>query len=64
MKMYSGSLIVINSTIPKSLLVNVNTSVLIRSKKMQQNAGIYLLQNHSLRVSGANRTHHQEDMKL
>jgi len=28
---------------------------------MQQYAGIYLLQNHSLRV---HRTHHQENIKL
>jgi hypothetical protein len=28
MKMYSRSLVVINSTIPKALLINVNTSVI------------------------------------
>ena len=27
---------------------------------MQEYAGIYLLQNHSLHVSGVHRTHHQE----
>ena len=26
---------------------------------MQQYAGIYLLQNHTLHVSGVHRTHHQ-----
>ena len=31
---------------------------------MQQYAGIYLLQNHSLHVSGVQRTHHQEYIKL
>ena len=31
---------------------------------MQQYAGIYLLQNHSLHVSGVHRTHHQEFKKL
>jgi len=39
-------------------------SVLIRSNKIQQYAGIYLLQNHSLHVSGVHRTHHQENIKL
>ena len=38
--------------------------ILIRSNKMQQYAGIYLLQNHSLHVSGVHRTHHQENIKL
>ena len=32
--------------------------------KMQQYAGIYLLQNHSLHVSGVHRTLHQENIKL
>ena len=32
--------------------------------KMQQDAVIYLLQNHSLHVSGVHRTHHQEYNKL
>ena len=41
-----------------------HTSILIRSNKMQQYAGIYLLQNHSLHVSGVHRTHHQENIKL
>ena len=36
-------------------------SILIRYNKMQQYAGIYLLQNHSLHVSGVHRTHHQEN---
>jgi len=31
---------------------------------MQKYAGIYLLQNHSLHVSGVHRTHHQENIKL
>ena len=31
---------------------------------MQQYAGIYLLQNYSLHVSGVHRTHHQEYIKL
>ena len=39
-------------------------SIFIRSNKMQQYAGIYLLQNHSLYVSGVHRTHHQEYIKL
>ena len=39
-------------------------NILIRSNKMQQYAGIYLLQNHSLHVSGVHRTHHQENIKL
>jgi len=39
-------------------------SILIRSNKLQQYAGIYLLQNHSLRVSGVHRTHHQENIQL
>jgi len=39
-------------------------SILIRSNKMQQYAGIYLLQNHSLHVSGVHHTHHQENIKL
>ena len=39
-------------------------SILTRPKKMQQYAGIYLLQNHSLHVSGVHRTHHQEYIKL
>ena len=30
---------------------------------MQQYAGIYLLQNYSLHVSGVHRTHHQENIK-
>ena len=38
--------------------------ILIRSNKMQQYAGIYLLQNRSLHVSGVHRTHHQENIKL
>ena len=43
--------------------VNRN-SILIRFNKMQQYAGIYLLQNHSLHVSGVHRTHHHEYIKL
>jgi hypothetical protein len=39
-------------------------SILIRSNKMQQYAGIYLLQNNSLHVSGVHRTHQQEYIKL
>ena len=39
-------------------------TILVRSNKMQQYAGIYLLQNYSLHVSGAHRTHHQENIKL
>ena len=39
-------------------------SILIRSNKMQQYAGIYLLQNHSVHVLGVHRTHHQENIKL
>ena len=35
-----------------------------RFNKIQQYAGIYLLQNHSLHVSGVHRTHHQEYIKL
>ena len=31
---------------------------------MQQYAGIYLLQNHSLHLSGVHRTHRQENIKL
>jgi len=31
---------------------------------MQQYAGIHLLKNHSLHVSGVNRTHQQEYIKL
>ena len=31
---------------------------------MQEYAGIYLLQNHSLHVSGVHRHHHQEHIKL
>ena len=31
---------------------------------MQQYAGIYLLQNHSLQVSGVHLTHYQEYIKL
>ena len=31
---------------------------------MGQYAGIYLLQNHSLHVSGVHRTHHQDYIKL
>jgi len=38
--------------------------ILIRSIKMQQYAGIYLLQNHSVHISGVHRTHHQENIKL
>ena len=38
--------------------------ILIRFNKMQQYAGIYLLQNHSLHVSGVHRTHHQENIKV
>ena len=38
--------------------------ILRRSNKMKQYAGIYLLQNHSLHVSGVHRTHHQENIKL
>ena len=30
---------------------------------MQQYVGIYLLQNHSLHVSGVHRTHHREYIK-
>jgi len=45
---------------------NTNDSVfiLIRSNKMQQYAGIYLLQNHSLHVLGVHRSHHGENIKL
>ena len=39
-------------------------SILIRSNKTQQYAGIYLLQNHSLLVSGVHRAHRQENVKL
>ena len=39
-------------------------SVLIRSNKMQQYAGIYLLQNYSPHVSVVYRAHHQEYKKL
>jgi len=42
----------------------VHFPILIRSNKMQHYAGIYLLQNHSLHVSGVHRTHHQENKKL
>jgi hypothetical protein len=38
-------------------------SILIRFNKMQPYAGIYLLQNHCLHVSGVHRTHHQEYKK-
>jgi hypothetical protein len=38
--------------------------ILIRSNAMQQYAGICLLQNHSLHISGVHRTHHQENIKL
>ena len=38
-------------------------SILIRSNKLQQYAGIYLLQI-TLHVSGVHRTHHQEYIKL
>ena len=38
-------------------------SIIIRSNKMQQYAGIYLLQN-TLHVSGVYRTRHQEYIKL
>ena len=31
---------------------------------MQQYAGIYLMENNSLHVSGVYRTHHQEYIKL
>jgi len=31
---------------------------------MQQYAGIYFLQNHSLHVSDVHRTHRQENIKL
>ena len=43
---------------------NSPTDILIRSNKMHQYAGIYLLQNHSVRVSGVYRTHHQEYIKV
>jgi len=46
------------------LYITTNEYILIRSNKMQQYAGIYLLQNHSLHVSGVHRTHHQENLKL
>jgi len=39
-------------------------AILVRSNKMQQYADIYLLQNHSLLVSGVHRTHHQENIIL
>ena len=40
-------------------------SILIRSNEIQQYAGVYLLQKHStLHVSGVQRTHHQEYIKL
>ena len=38
-------------------------TILIRSNKLQQYAGVYLLQI-TLHVSGAYRTHHQEYIKL
>ena len=38
--------------------------ILIRSNKMQQYAGINLVQNHSPRVSCVHRTHHQDNIKL
>jgi len=45
--------------------LNLMYIILVRSNKMQQYAGIYLLQNHSsLHVSGVHRTHHQEYIKL
>ena len=31
---------------------------------MQKYAGIHLLQNHSLHVSGVHRTHHQENINV
>ena len=31
---------------------------------MQQYAGIYLLQNYSLQLSGVHRTYHQQNIKL
>ena len=43
---------------------NASNIILIISNKMQHYEGIYLLQNHSLYVSGVHRTHHQENIKL
>jgi hypothetical protein len=48
------------SDIPANKEIN-KKFILIRSNKMQQYAGIYLMQNHSLHVSGVHRTHHQEN---
>ena len=42
----------------------VITLYLIRTNKMQQYAGIYLLQNNSLHVSGVCRTHQHEYINL
>ena len=46
------------------LSIKLGTPILIRSNKMQHYEGIYLLQNHSLHVSGIHRTHHQENIKV
>ena len=57
----------LHSSILLDLFIHVSVrriSILIRSNKMQQYEGIYLLQNHSLHVSGVHRTHHQENIKL
>ena len=43
---------------------NVLVIILVTSNKIQQYAGIYLLQNHSVHVSGVHRTHHQENITL
>ena len=45
-------------------LITFTDDILIRSNNMQQYAGIYLLKNHSLHVSGVHRTSHQENIKL
>ena len=53
-------------SVPNSFIPPINCIglILIRSNKMQQYTGIYLLQNHPLRVSDVHRTHHQENIKL
>jgi len=43
MQMYSGSLVAINSTTPKPLLVNVNTSVIWKFDCVCISAGVKLL---------------------
>ena len=65
-----------NTDVRQSCVYKINFSlgaILIRDmyhkcinkiQQMQQYAGIYLLQNHSLHVSGVHRTLHQENIKL